>query len=62
MYCLAKDSFDYYVYGDTDDVMIFIGANTDIKWELCFYLEKKDLLEAVKNMNKTRSTIVMSLF
>ncbi|MCI2257274.1 hypothetical protein L2D08_23470 [Domibacillus sp. PGB-M46] len=41
MYYLAKDSFDYYVYGDTDDVMIFTGTNTDIKWDLRFYLEKR---------------------
>lgn len=61
MYCLAKDSVDYYVYGNTDDVMIFIGATPDIKWTLYFYSGEKSLLEAVKNINKKRSTIIMSL-
>ncbi|MCI2256057.1 hypothetical protein L2D08_17020 [Domibacillus sp. PGB-M46] len=61
MYCLAQDSFDYYVYGNTDDVMIFIGASPDIKWTLYFYSDKKDLIEALININKKRSTIIMSL-
>lgn len=60
-YCLAKDSFDYYVYGNTKDVMIFVGANKNLKWDFSFYLEKEEIIEAVKNINRKRSTTIMNL-
>lgn len=47
-YCLAKDSFGHYVYGETEDVLLFIKPNQDIEWKLHFYVDIEDLLHTVK--------------
>jgi hypothetical protein len=61
MYSLAKNSFDFYVCGNADDVRIFIGATHDLKWAVYFYSEIGEVLEVVKNINPTSSTTVINL-
>ncbi|WNS79095.1 hypothetical protein RRU94_04055 [Domibacillus sp. DTU_2020_1001157_1_SI_ALB_TIR_016] len=60
-YCLAKDSFGHYVYGETEDVLLFIKPNQDIEWKLHFYVDIEELLHTVKNSKEKRPVIIIDL-
>ena len=61
MYCLANDSCDRYVYGQSKKVKDYIEWNPNTNWNLQFFPKENLLLEAVEKLIKEEGKTVINL-
>lgn len=50
MYCLAKASYEFFVYGLSSKVEPFIQGNLKTNWNLQFFSNESELLIAVNKI------------